>query len=115
MAIGRGTPPRSPQDAVRAARGLPPQRSGKSVTAWPLPHTTHFITNAVAAEIDLGLVMARANWMVQVYQPRTAKQHVNFGHYEVRLVQSGAVWLIASKKIHLKNDQISTVVDFYML
>lgn len=90
-------------------------RSGQSVTARPLPRTTHFITNVVAVEIDLGIIVARANWMVQVYQPRTAKQHVNFGHYELRLVQQEEIWLTVWKKIHLKNDQIPAVLDFYAL
>ena len=89
--------------------------SGKSVTAMPLPRTTHFTSNVIAAEVELGVIAARANWMVQVYQPRTAKQYVNFGHLELRLVEHEAAWLFALKKVHLKNDQIPAVIDFYSL
>lgn len=89
--------------------------SGKSVTAAPLPRTTHFVSNLVAEQVDADLISVRASWMTQVYAPRTAKQHVNFGHYEVRLVRQDSQWLIGWKKVHLKNDSVPTLVDFYLL
>ncbi|MBI2802367.1 MAG: aromatic-ring-hydroxylating dioxygenase subunit beta [Gammaproteobacteria bacterium] len=90
-------------------------RSGQSVTALPLPRTTHFITNTVALAFAPDVIEARANWLVQVYQPRTATTHANFGYYELRYTQHQGAWLITSKKIHLKNDVIPAVIDFYTL
>ena len=102
-----------------ARRGLEERvmrvRSGKSVTARPLPRTTHFISNLVAQTDQPGVVSARASWIVQVYEPRTAKQYANFGHYELRLVQHDTAWRIAWKKTHLKNDSAPTLLDFYTL
>ncbi|ODV09030.1 MAG: hypothetical protein ABT20_11500 [Rubrivivax sp. SCN 70-15] len=39
-----------------------------------------------------------------VLDPRTAKQHVHFGWYEVRLRRQGEGWQMARKKVHLQND-----------
>lgn len=90
-------------------------RSGQSVTALPLPRTTHFITNIFVTALAPDVIEARANWLVQVYHPRTAKTYANFGYYELRYTQHQGAWLITSKKIHLKNDVISAVIDFYTL
>jgi 3-phenylpropionate/cinnamic acid dioxygenase small subunit len=87
--------------------------SGKSVTALPLPRTTHFFSNLVAEKQASNLITARASWMTQVYEPRTTKRYVNFGHYELQLKRPQSTWLIAQKKIHLKNDCVPTMIDFY--
>lgn len=102
-----------------ARRGLEERvmrvRSGKSVIALPLPRTTHFVTNIDATMREPGVVSARANWMVQVYEPRSGKQYANFGHYELRLAEHDAAWRIAWKKIQLKNDLIPALIEFYTL
>jgi 3-phenylpropionate/cinnamic acid dioxygenase small subunit len=90
-------------------------RSGKSVTAMPLPRTTHFTTNVVAHSVIPNEIEVRANWMVQVYQPRTTKQYVNFGYCELTLTQANDAWLIAKIIIHLKNDLVPALIDFYTL
>ncbi|MFT4562519.1 MAG: benzoate/toluate 1,2-dioxygenase beta subunit [Gammaproteobacteria bacterium] len=90
-------------------------RSGKSVTTMPLPRTTHFTTNVVATHEAHNEIEARASWMVQVYQPRTTKQYVNFGHYEIKLRQTNNAWLITQKITHLKNDLVPALIDFYTL
>lgn len=89
--------------------------SGKSVTALPTPRTTHFFSNLVAEQPTPGLINARASWITQVYEPRTTKRYGNFGHYELQLKLHQTTWLIARKKIHLKNDCVPTLVDFYTL
>ncbi len=53
--------------------------------------------------------------MVNVYDPRTSKQTMHFGRYEVALERHGEQWLFARKKIHLQNDCVAAVLDFYML
>ena len=89
--------------------------SGLSVTAMPLARTTHFITNIIVLEASSLQIRMRANMQVQVFQPRTAQHHVNFGHYEVLLKQVDQHWLIGAKTIHLKNDLIPALIDFYTL
>ncbi|WP_448509263.1 aromatic-ring-hydroxylating dioxygenase subunit beta [Immundisolibacter sp.] len=90
-------------------------QSGKSVTALPLPRTTHFVSNIEAAFESDGLIAARASWMALIYNPRTEKQHSNFGHYELRLQKTGQRWLIARKTIRLQNDLVPALIDFYTL
>ncbi len=90
-------------------------QSGKSVTAMPLPRTTHFVSNIEASFESAGAITARANWMVLVYNPRTEKQHGNFGRYELGLLKSGPRWLFARKTIRLQNDRVPALIDFYTL
>ncbi|MGE0811505.1 MAG: aromatic-ring-hydroxylating dioxygenase subunit beta [Immundisolibacter sp.] len=90
-------------------------RSGKSVTAQPLPRTTHFVSNVEARFDADGAIAAEASWMVQVYQPRSERQHANFGRYELRLAESAQGWVIVRKLIRLQNDCVPALVDFYLL
>jgi 3-phenylpropionate/cinnamic acid dioxygenase small subunit len=90
-------------------------QSGKSVTALPLPRTTHFVSNIEGDFESTGVISAQASWMVQVYHPRTERQHCNFGRYELRLIKGAAGWTIARKTIRLQNDRVPALVDFYTL
>ena len=90
-------------------------KSGKSVTTMPLPRTTHFVSNIVAGEQGDGTLSVRANWMVQVYEPRTARQHTNFGYYRYAIDDRGGAFVIRRKTIVLNNDCLPTFVDFYTL
>ncbi|MDB5697342.1 MAG: tftB [Alphaproteobacteria bacterium] len=87
--------------------------AGRTATTMPLPRTAHFVGNIVAARAGDGVIEAEASWNVHVYQPRTAKQSVHFGRYEVQLRKKGEIWRISRKTIHLQNDRVSTVLDFY--
>ncbi|MEL0083866.1 MAG: aromatic-ring-hydroxylating dioxygenase subunit beta [Gammaproteobacteria bacterium] len=89
--------------------------SGKSVTAMPLPRTTHLITNIVATAAGDAEINVAANYMVQLFQPQRGAHYVNFGDYEITLTRQGDQWLIASKIIHLKNDLVPALLDFYTL
>ncbi|MBL4621927.1 MAG: aromatic-ring-hydroxylating dioxygenase subunit beta [Immundisolibacteraceae bacterium] len=89
--------------------------SGKSVTAMPLPRTTHFITNIVASSVEVATISVEANWMVQYFQPHRGERLVNFGDYELTLRRQGDDWLITHKRILLKNDLVPALLDFYML
>lgn len=90
-------------------------QSGKSVTALPLPRTTHFVSNIEGGLLPDGAICAQASWMVQVYHPRTERQQCNFGRYELRLGQADAGWIIQRKIIRLQNDTVPALVDFYTL
>lgn len=92
-------------------------RSGQSVTALPLPRTTHFTSNIAASGAidDAHAIGVRASAMVHVYQPRSGSQYVNFGYYELVLTRSDSVWRIARHVIHLQNDCVPALLDFYTL
>lgn len=89
--------------------------SGKSVTAMPLARTTHFITNITAVSENPDTISARANWMVQFFQPHRGQQYSNFGDYQLTLKWNGSQWKIAAKTIVLKNDLVPALLDFYLL
>lgn len=89
--------------------------SGLSVTTMPMARTTHFISNVMVLDVTEDHIVGCANMQVQVFQPRTAEHYVNFGDYEVNLKRVDQHWLIAAKTIHLKNDLIPALVDFYTL
>jgi benzoate/toluate 1,2-dioxygenase beta subunit/2,4,5-trichlorophenoxyacetic acid oxygenase 2 len=91
-------------------------RTRKSVTALPLPRTTHLITNVLAHAVDSAdLLRGTAAWTVHEYDPRLKKSHTHFGRYEFDLHAGAGQWKIARKKIILMNDLIPTVMDFYNL
>lgn len=91
-------------------------RSRQTVTALPLPRTTHFVGNVEAAFAGAGRIDARANWMVQIYQPRTTRQHAHHGSCELTLLRGDEeTWRISRKTIRLVNDCVNAVLDFYLL
>lgn len=90
-------------------------RSRVSLTTMPMPRTTHFLSNLAVVGPTARRIDARVNFQVQIFEPRTATQRVHFGYYEVALVQGNDGWQIARKKIHLQNDSVSPVIDFYLL
>lgn len=89
--------------------------SGLSVTTMPMARTTHFVGQILTTDFATQRIAARANMMVQIYQPRSAEHYVNFGHYEVVVTLADKKWLISEKTVHLKNDLIPALVDFYTL
>ena len=90
-------------------------RSRVSLTTMPMPRTTHFLSNLAVIGPTARRIDARVNFQVQIFEPRTTTQRVHFGYYEVALVLSNDGWQIARKKIHLLNDSVSPVIDFYLL
>jgi benzoate/toluate 1,2-dioxygenase beta subunit/2,4,5-trichlorophenoxyacetic acid oxygenase 2 len=89
--------------------------SRKSVTAMPLPRTTHLVGNIVIEQADARNIAGAASWTVHLYDPRSMKQHVLFGRYEFGLQKVDADWRLARKKIVLANDRVPAVIDFYCL
>ncbi|HEY8578490.1 MAG TPA: aromatic-ring-hydroxylating dioxygenase subunit beta [Beijerinckiaceae bacterium] len=90
-------------------------RSRKSVTALPLPRTTHAVANLVVESFTPERIEAAGAWTVHVYDTTTAKQHVHFGLHEYTLRRDGRRWRIARKKATLMNDRVPTALDFYHL
>ena len=90
-------------------------RTGKSVTAMPLPRTAHFASNVFVSGAAADAIETHSSWQVMIYQPRSALQYTLAGRYEHRFVRAGDEWRIAAKKIVLINDRVPTMVDFFCL
>lgn len=117
-----GEPLASPDDGVSlmyhdARRGLEERvariRSGKTVTAEPLPRTTHLITAPRASAHAGGEVEVVSRWATLIYEPRTARQHQLGGCYQHRIMEGERGMVIVAKKIILMNEEIPTQLDFY--
>jgi benzoate/toluate 1,2-dioxygenase beta subunit/2,4,5-trichlorophenoxyacetic acid oxygenase 2 len=89
--------------------------SQQSLTSMPLPRTAHFISNVIVRAADETYMTAEASWMVQIYQPRTHRQAMNFGLCEVTCARFGDEWKFARKRVQLQNDFSGAVLDFYLL
>jgi len=90
-------------------------QSRKSITALPLPRTVHLISNVQILGRDADSAQVFANFVVHVCDPRTAREHMHFGHYEYLISKPGDDLRIASKKIIIANDRLPSIVDFYSL
>jgi benzoate/toluate 1,2-dioxygenase beta subunit/2,4,5-trichlorophenoxyacetic acid oxygenase 2 len=90
-------------------------RSRKSITAMPLPRTTHCVGNLLLAGAGENRIEATASWTTHVYDTTSARQHVLFGLHEVALRADAGGWRIARKKTILMNDRVATALDFYHL
>ena len=89
--------------------------SRKSITALPLPRTSHQISNVELRDVRPAHIETEASFAVHVYDPRTAKEHTRFGRYEHVISREQDTWRIAKKKIILVNDKVPTVLDFYSI
>lgn len=90
-------------------------RSRKSVTAMPLPRTSHATSNVLVLAADPGKIVGTASFTVHEHHPRQRRNDVLFGRYEFELAQDGEGWRYARKKTVLLNDVVPTLVDFYNL
>lgn len=90
-------------------------RTRRSVTAMPLPRTSHLIGNVLVNRFSEEELEGTASWTVNEYDPRLCKAHQNFGRYEFQLKRLDSLWKIQHKKVILMNDLIPTVIDFYNL
>jgi benzoate/toluate 1,2-dioxygenase beta subunit len=82
-----------------------------SATSLPEPRTSHNITNVeILGEAD-GQLRIRFNWFNLSYRYKTTDSYFGTSHYTIDT--SGDRWLIAAKKVVLKNDYIHHVVDIY--
>lgn len=86
-------------------------KSGLSIASSPLHRTAHMVSGVRL----LGDGKVGSTWTVHRYDPRAKAQHVFFGRAEHRLAGRDGLWKIAAKTVWLMNDQIPTVLDFYML
>ncbi|MGV3652752.1 MAG: aromatic-ring-hydroxylating dioxygenase subunit beta [Noviherbaspirillum sp.] len=90
-------------------------RSGKSLSSTPLHRTTHLVSH-VLIDADTGSsIKANAAYQVNVFDPRSKKQHLFFGRYALDLELRDGRWLIRRKKTLLNNDYIPTMLDIYCI
>lgn len=90
-------------------------QSRKSITAMPLPRTLHVCSNIAARASTSELIEGDGCVTVQVFDPRTARQSVNFGRFDYRLRRSSDSWRFSYKKIVLFNDRVATSLDFFSI
>jgi len=88
-------------------------RSGLSLASTPLPRVVHIVSGVVIDDATAGMVGSA--FAIHLYDPRAERTHAFFGRYRHRLVQADGAWKIAAKTVHLLNDVIPTVIDFYSL
>src|SRR5690606_19572665 len=67
-------------------------RSRKSVTAMPLPRTTHSVSNVLVESVAEGQITATASFVVHEHQPRLRRNSVLFGRYDFKLAEQGGAW-----------------------
>ena len=90
-------------------------RSRQSVTALPLPRTTHLVSNVEVTASHSGHIEGCAAWTVHFYHPRTTEQGTHHGRCTFTLTEREGVWGYARKRISLMNDCVNAVLDFYLL
>lgn len=87
-------------------------RTGLSSASTPLPRTVHSITNIEVEALDAGQLFVRSNWQCMSY--RWKETAVLAGHYEhIMKPDNNGAYVIAGKKIVVKNDLISMPMDVY--
>ncbi len=101
--------------SVALAERIARIQSRKSITAMPLPRTVHCYSNLAAASAAPDAIEGDGCVTVHVFDPRTARQHLNFGRFDYRLNRTGDRWQFAFKKIVLFNDRVNTLLDFYSI
>lgn len=89
-------------------------RTEKAPALFPLPRTTHVVTNSVFETPPKAEAMTlHSAWTCHVYSLRDRSQHAFFGRYEHDLKKQDGAWRITRKKIILMNDYIPAVIDVF--
>jgi benzoate/toluate 1,2-dioxygenase beta subunit/2,4,5-trichlorophenoxyacetic acid oxygenase 2 len=89
-------------------------QSRKSVTAMPLPRTSHMSGSVIVSAESDDRIEASASFSVHIFDPRTSRSRTHHGRYEITLArEAGAEFLIHSKKVLLINDRVAATLDFY--
>lgn len=84
-------------------------RTNRSSASMPEPRTAHFIANVEVADADAEGITVRYSWHTLSYRMHEISQF--FGTTTLKLRETRDGFLIAAKKIVLKNDYIHQVID----
>jgi len=82
-----------------------------SATSLPEPRTSHNITNVEILEVGDRFVKVRFNWFSLSFRYKTTDTYFGTSFYTIDTADENFV--IAQKKVVLKNDYIHHVVDIY--
>lgn len=89
-------------------------QSRKSVTAMPLPRTSHMSGNVLVTSAGPDRIEADASFSVHIFDPRTSRSRTHHGRYEIAITRAeDGQFLIARKKVVLINDRVAATLDFY--
>jgi benzoate/toluate 1,2-dioxygenase beta subunit/2,4,5-trichlorophenoxyacetic acid oxygenase 2 len=87
----------------------------KSVTAMPLPRTLHMLSNIRVSGNRPQDISVSCTGQTAVYDVRLGIVHPFFARYTYALREAGGSWRISEKIVHLINDRVPTVLDFYSI
>ena len=89
-------------------------RTENAPALYPLPRTTHLVTNSVfEAPPTAESMTLHSAWTCHVYSLRDRTSHAFCGRYEHDLKRFDGHWRITRKKIILMNDYIPAVIDVF--
>ena len=88
-------------------------RSGFSVASAVMPRVSHMIGNVLVQAGDDTTVRVDSNFIVNVHDVRSRRDHAYFGRYEHELRLEDGAWKISRKVIRLMNDVVPTMLDVY--
>jgi benzoate/toluate 1,2-dioxygenase beta subunit/2,4,5-trichlorophenoxyacetic acid oxygenase 2 len=89
-------------------------QSRKSVTAMPLPRTSHMSSDVLVISATPDRIEASAAFAVHIFDPRTSRSRTHHGRYELAIArESEDDFLIVRKKVLLINDRVAATLDFY--
>lgn len=86
-------------------------KTERSSASMPQPRTSHNITNVeILEETDTEIIL-RFNWFTLSYRYKTVDQYFGTSFYTLKKAEDS--YLIANKRVVLKNDYIRQVLDVY--
>lgn len=86
-------------------------KTERSSASMPQPRTSHNITNVEILEETDTEIKLRFNWFTLSYRYKTVDQYFGTSFYTLK--KAGDSYLIANKRVVLKNDYIRQVLDVY--
>ena len=86
-------------------------KTERSSASMPQPRTSHNITNVEILEETDTEIKLRFNWFTLSYRYKTVDQYFGTSFYTLK--KAGDSYLIANKRVVLKNDSIRQVLDVY--
>lgn len=86
-------------------------KTERSSASMPQPRTSHNISNVEILEETDTEIKLRFNWFTLSYRYKTVDQYFGTSFYTLRKRDDS--YLIANKKVVLKNDYIRQVLDVY--
>jgi len=93
------------------------ERVSRLTSRWapassPVPRTCHIVSHVRLVDVPAkDRMKLRASWVTHALYVRQRQTYAFFGSAEYELVRESGQWLIARKKVVLKNDYIPSMID----